>query len=263
MFDSDQDQRTLPASPRRRANARQSGSVPRSPDATATLVLMVFTFGLVLIGPSLLMAGKEFIVESFTNPHTDASTSGLLEPSSAALGLSWIAAAWLLLAAAVAIIGNVVQFGLLFAPQVVQPDLERLSPRRGLQRMFSEFQPTALLLHCARLVTIAVISGWFIWSIWPRLVNPPLPAPEVIGETFADAVIILGSCLAGGAVIISLLMALAERMRHEARLRMTPQEAREEQQLNEADPAVTRRRRETQQQIVATIGSPTTAGRRH
>ena len=256
MFDFDQDQRTFPASSRRRATARQSGSVPRSPDVAATLVLIVFTFGLVLVGPSLLNAGKELLFQSFTNPRIDPGDSGVLDRLLAAAALSRIAAGWLLAAVVVAILGNVIQFGVLFAPQTIQPDLERLSPGRGVERMFSGFHARDLLLHCGRLATIAAVTGWFIWSIWPELANPAHSAPDVIGDTFADAVIVLGSCLAGGAVIISILMALAARIRHEARLRMTAREAREEQQMNETDPSVVRRRREVRQQFVTTISAP-------
>jgi flagellar biosynthetic protein FlhB len=250
MFDSDHDKRTLPASPRRRGLARESGSVPRSPEVPATLVLVLFTCGLVLIGPSLLAAGTEFVAESLKHLQTGPARPELVEPSAALMKLCRIAAVWLLLAAAVAVIGNVVQFGLLFAPQVIQPDPERLSPRRGLQRMFSEFHPRALAVHCGRLLVMAVITGWLVWSIRPDLVHPQ---PAVLGDSLADAVIVLGSCLTGGAAIISVVQALMERMRHEARLRLTPREAREEQQLNEADPAVARRRRETQRQFVTSV----------
>lgn len=258
MDQTDPDQRTLPASPRRRVLARESGSVPRSPDVAATLVLTLFTFGLILVGPSLLTAGKEFITDSLASVQTGVAMSEMIEPSAAFVKLCRIAAVWLLLAVLVAIIGNVVQFGLLFAPQVIQPDPERLSPGRGLERICSQFHPRALLLHFARLGAIVVVAGWFLWSIWPDLQQLE---PGIIGDSLADAVITLGCCLAGGAAIISLLKALAERMRYEARLRMTPREAREEQQLNEADPAVARRQRETQQRIVTSISRP--PGERH
>ena len=253
MFDSDQDQKTVPASARRRATARQSGSVPRSPDVAATLVLIVFTFGLVLIAPSLLAAGKELLTGSLTNLDTDPNTAVKLTESLTAVGLGRIAAGWLLLAVAGAVIGNVVQFGLLFAPQAVQPDLERLSPGRGLQRIRSDFHIQSLLLQGGRLAMISAVTTWFVWSIWPRVASPAHSAPEAIGDTFADAVIQLGGCLAGGTVVISLLLALTARLRHEAGLRMTPQEAREEQRLNEMDPSVAGRRRAAQQQFVTAI----------
>lgn len=252
MFDSDQDQRTHPPSPRRRADARQSGSVPRSPDVSATLVLTLFTFGLVFIGPSLFEAGRELLTESFTRLQTDAGADELWAPTHATVRLCGLAAVWLLLAAGCAIVGNVIQFGPLFAPQVIQPDPDRLSPGRGLQRMFAEFHPRALLLHAARLVTIAAVAGWFIWSVWPGLFSPEA---DRIGDSLADAVLILGSCLAGGAALVSLLSAVAARLRHEAQLRMTPQEAREEQRLNEADPSVVERRRETRRNVVGRVTS--------
>lgn len=256
MFDSDQDQRTLPASPRRRALARQSGSVPRSPDVAATLVLIVFTFGLVFVGPTLFNTGHALISDTFRNARMNATGDELLGQTAAILRFGQFAGAWLLAAVVAAIVGNVAQFGPLFAPRVVQPDPERLSPARGLQRMLSDCHPRALLLNVARLVAIALISAWFIWSLRPALAAPALMEPESVAAALADAVITLGGCLAGGAMVVSLLMALSERLRHEARLRMTRHEAREERQRNEADPAVARQRRERQRSFSSEISRP-------
>lgn len=257
MFDVDQDQRTLPPSARRRAAARQSGSVPRSPEAAATLVLIVFTFGLVLAGPTLITAGRELLSRSFTHVSIHSAATDPTDEALAAVTSFRTAAAWLLGAVAAAVAGNVIQFGVLFAPQVVQPDFGRLSPERGLQRISSELQARSLLLQCSRLTAIAVITGCVVWSIWPQVVDPAQSPPEVVGTTFSDAVILLGSCLAGGVLAVSVLMAVAARLRHEAGLGMTAQEARDEQMLNETAPSVVQRRHAVRQQRVSAVSART------
>lgn len=251
MSDGRDEERTEPATPRRREEARRHGRVARSADLSSAVVLLAAVLALPLLGGPLARglagstAGAFERMAALGCPESDlfADLGGLFTASLAA-ALPLLGA---LAAAALAV--NLLQVGFLFAPEAVAPKAERLDLGRGLARIFSA---RSALRGAAGLLKVAAVGAVVALSLWAE--RDALAA--LAGRPFEQA---LGAAL-GMLFVLSLRAALAlvalgvldyaaQRWQHERDLRMSRRELREELRRYEGDPRVRERRRAVQRQL--------------
>jgi flagellar biosynthetic protein FlhB len=244
MFGDDHDDRSEPPSARRLEEARRSGSVARSRDLTAAVVLLSCAACLSLFGPTLTEAGRDLLRDAFTTVPTSLAarrTSAHAWQSLAALREAAIGALTLLVLAAVA--ANVLQFGFRLTPDAVRPRWSRVSISGGLRRMGASAHPAGAGFTLLKLLLVALVTVWSVVDAWPQLVGLSNFAPADFAAAWGALVIRLAWQL--GAVLLALSVGdvLYQRRRYELSLRMTREEAREEARLQERDPAQQRRQR--------------------
>ena len=140
---------TEKATPKRRREARNRGQVPRSQDIGGAAILLAIVIALhVSFMSSINAAGEAFEVAL-----THAGSTQELNLHSASLlfvrgGLPYVTllATVFVAAFAIAITANLLQFGLLFAPQLVAPKFSKLNPLSGFKRLFLSKQTLINLL---------------------------------------------------------------------------------------------------------------------
>ena len=144
--------------------ARERGQVPRSPELSTFAVLMSAGAGLLLLGGALMDALFNIVRAGLTLDRSsafDTSQLGvrLFEPAAAALlGL----APWFLLVAAAAIVASMMVSGWLFTFEALQPNFSRLSPLRGLGRIFWH----GLIELGKAVLKSLLVGGVAAWAIW-------------------------------------------------------------------------------------------------
>jgi type III secretion protein U len=150
-----------------------------------------------------------------------------------ALALTLPAAACALAAGALA---GVLQSGFAFAPGALRPRLDRVDPLRGLRRLASPSQLTALALALAKAcVLVAIAWGWLRERAPTLAALPALDAARALAA--APFVAGLAARLALAFLAFGALdLGLAWRRRRAA-LRMTRDEVRREHREQEGDPA--------------------------
>jgi len=245
------DERTEPATPRRREEARERGPLARSADLSSALVLLAAVLGLQFLGRSMiggLLASAAAVLEGF------GSVDG--EPGSLMLhfGGAFTAALFgflpfvgiILVAALAAGLGQV---GFLFTGEPLVPDLDRINPVTGLGRLFSV---RGLLKVVAGLLKISIVGAVVLWTIWAeraRLV-------ELSGQPFEPMLGVATELMLALSLRAALaLLALAvldyglQRWQHERDLRMSKREVREEMKRYEGDPRIRERRRGLQRKL--------------
>ncbi len=239
------------ATPHRRRQAREKGQVAHSQDLGSALVLVAATLVLMTLGGGLLhflgtllvqhLGGKAWIVadRDFLFAQWDRLLRDLAGSLLPILGLLML----------VAVAANLLQFGFLYVPERIAPDLNRINLLAGMKRIFSLSGAVRLSFG---LVKIGLVSGVAILSLY-------LKQEEILALTALDAGpiaiymldITLWTTLKIGLalLVLALLDYGYQRWKHEQDLRMTHQEVREEMKDLQGDPQVIARRRAVQRQL--------------
>jgi flagellar biosynthetic protein FlhB len=227
--------RTEAASPRRLEKARAEGSVALSRELPALAVLGATLLVLMLDGPQLttrLAQRLGVLLEQADRLDPAAALRAAGAEGLRALAPVALAA---LLAGSAAVL---LQTGFLFSLKALTPDLARLSPKRGLARLFG----AAGLLEAAKSLVKVTVVGWAGWTALagalPQLRDAVgWTAPQLAGHTLRLVVRLVLAMLAAQAAIAVLDM-LATRLRHAGSLRMSRQEQRDEHREAEGDPHI-------------------------
>jgi flagellar biosynthetic protein FlhB len=242
--------RTEEATPRRLEEARKEGDVPKSPEL-AQVCALAGAFAAVALGGGAMARS---LAESLT--------PFIAHPDSIQLqGAAGVAVAWQVMMAAgpalaavlgatmlAGIGGNLVQHGVLFTTAKLKPDLSKLSPAKGFQRLFGIDGMIGFLRATLKVLLVGAVS-W--WVLAPR-------ARELPGLVGMDPVGILSYAMRLGSslmmAVLSLLALIAivdfvvQRQRFMTRMRMTKEEVKEDFKQSEGDPHVKARQRQIQRE---------------
>ena len=237
---SDAADRSLPATPRRREAAREQGAAPNA--ALPAFVAMVAVAVLLLPGWSrtaIPAAGsfmRESLAAAFAFQGHDAITPAQVVPMQVILPTAT-------LVFATAIAGICVRFlcdGSAWRLSRAAPRWSRIDPFAGVGRVLSLATLRAVLWNGACLAVIACATALAVGPL-VGLVRSSEPLLEAERPLAAMRAVLLPVLLAAAAVAAA-QWGLA-RLAFERRLRMTPDEFKEEMRSLEADPRIKLERR--------------------
>ncbi len=236
------EERTEQATPRKRQEARRKGQVARSTEINGAVIFLA----LVLMLPLAMRWGGERFLTAFQHQLLQA---GALRLSDALL---WSALAFLapLLTAAflTALIANAMQVGLHLSAQPLQPDLNRINPVRGFQRLFSQRSAVELLKAVLKFGLIAWVAWRTLQGETERLVAASqLPTPHALAP-MADALYQVGLRVGVLWLVLAILDYLYQRWDFEKSIRMSRYELKEEYKQMEGDPHLRARIRQKMQE---------------
>ncbi len=243
--------RTEPASPKRLKEAAEKGQVARSRELTTAAMLITGAGGLILMGENLirnlsLVAQRGMVIERAAVFDPTAMIRGLATALSAALQA--LAPLFVLLIL-IALVAPLALGGWSFSPKAMAPDLSKMSPIKGLGRIFSWNGLMELVKALAKFLVV-LVAAWLLMSQF---------IPLILGlgrESVAAGLAHTASLLGWGFLFLcaSLLVVAAvdvpfQAWQHARRLRMTRQEVKDEQKETDGNPQVRGRLREMQRQI--------------
>ncbi len=224
-----------PATPRRLEKARQSGDVPLSRELVMLAALgcgLAALAGMTGDAPAWLAAS----IERAGGPVRGAWRS--------AAGGLLVVVAPCAAAAAGAALATLGQTGFLMRPAALAPDLGRISPARGIQRLLG----AETLVQAARALAKVAALGFVLWrvleAVLPRLGQAAGEAPAQLLPLLRQAIWQLALPLLGLQAAIAVLDLAWVRFRHGQRLRMTRQQVRDEHREAEGNPQVKQRMRQ-------------------
>jgi len=143
---------------------------------------------------------------------------------------------------------NVMQNGVLFAPEAIAPKLQNISPIKGLKKMFSSTGLVEFLKGIFKIVAVGALLGLIMWPELSRLEEIMQLEPAAMLEEIRWMLILL----LGGAVALMAVIAFADlvyqRYAFNKQMRMTKQEVRDEYKQTEGDPMVKGRLRNLRMQ---------------
>jgi flagellar biosynthetic protein FlhB len=242
--------RSQDATPHRRQQAREEGHVAKSQDLGSAVLLLLATVALLVLGGSV----TEFIGH-YTQQQLGSAVLSMDVPTfvNQSLGTLWglakcmLPILGLLFAGGVAV--DLAQVGILFLPEKAMPDLSRLDPLQGFQRLFSVAGTARLGFGIFKILVIGVVATVAIYGQRMTILGlVGLSVPEIAAYLSQT---LLWTCLkiAVALVILALLDFAFQRWKYNRDLRMTPQEIREEMKNLEGNPQIAARRRVVARQL--------------
>lgn len=251
MADEPQQERTEQATPKRREEARKKGDVPRSRELTMTGVMLSGAAAMLLFSGSFGERLHTAMADAFEISRADVMDKAYLIPAFATfageifvgllpLGVVLLAAVFL----SAASIG-----GWSFSTEAMSFKLERMSPIKGVKRIFSANSLNELIKALAKFSLVAIIAvSWLWWSV-DELIGlgrqPIEPAIKRAVEICGISLLVISS----GLILIAAVDVPFQLWQYQKKLRMTRQQVRDELKETEGRPEVKSRIRQLQQQI--------------
>ena len=246
---ADVDERTEPATPRRRREARGRGQVARSQDLSAAVMLLVGFLGLFLLGPPL---GRSLvaIIRTGLTPGSPGRLEDIL-PFAGAVSVEVIKRlAPLLLMLFFAVFATVyAQVGNLFSTQPLTPNLNKINPLSGIKRLFSVRSLMTAVVNFGKLLAVGLV-GYLVLAGSAAAITYAFALDfHDVFRLGASLVFELAMWLSAALVVLALFDLVWQRYSHERDLRMTKEEVKDELRSMEGDPRVKSRRRQVQMQL--------------
>lgn len=248
--DRDED-RTEPATPRRRQEARERGQVVRSGELSTAAVLLAAALALRFVGRPLvggILASAAAALGGLESMDGEpGALIGLVGGRWATAVLGFLPFAGILLAAALA--ANLLQVGFLFTLDPLAPDLSRVDPLAGLGRILSARGLVRLAVGFLKLLAVTVTVFWTIWAQRLRLVELSCAGFEAIPGVATDLLLVVALRASLVLFVLALFEYGFQKWQYERDLRMSRREIREELRRFEGDPHIKQRRRAIQTRI--------------
>ena len=246
---SDSGEKKHPASAKKLRDQRKKGQVAQSQDVGKLLVLTAISEIALFTAQSSLQRFQQMLVlpmsrldQPFARALEEVLIDGLVVFFSFSLLMVGVAVAMKL-------ISSWMQFGLLFAPETLKLDFNRLNPISQLKQMFSVQQLMNLLMSLAKALLIGLILYVVIRPNLSALIN--LATSDL--QSYVLALIelfryLLHACL-GLLLVLALIDFTLQKHFFAKRMRMTQVEVVKEYKDMEGDPQVKGQRRALAQQL--------------
>jgi flagellar biosynthetic protein FlhB len=251
MAETNEQERSQPASPRRLERAREEGRTARSRELTTCLVLLAGGLAFAASGPQLMRDLGRLLARSLQFGREAAFSGGapverlgtfaadallLLAPLFAALALAALA-------------GSVAVGGWVFAAAAVSPDFGRLNPARGLSNLFSINSLAELCKALAKAALVTAVALLVFNFARAEIVGASRAGVEGAAAGMSGTITAGFLALAASLALIAAIDVPFVLWRHARDLRMTRQETRDESRESEGDPQTRMRVRGLQREM--------------
>lgn len=250
MADDDGD-KTEAATPRRRQQAAEQGQVARSQDLVAAALvvggmILLNHFGMGIVGAIRLLMVES--IESLSQVNDAAPAEqlgrGLIISGRALLPLM----SGLVV---IALAGNLMQVGLKFNPERLQPNLSALNPIRGAGRIFSFRDPMRFIMSLAKLSLISFVAWTALKDRVPLIITAQGMSHQQVFLLGAQVIYAVALRIGVALLVLAILDFAWQKWKHERDLRMTKQEVKDEMRSMEGDPKIKQRRKQIALQIAS------------
>lgn len=249
MAQSDGQERTEAATPKRREEALTEGRVPRSQELSAATLLIAGT------GTLAVVAGGTLAGHAVALLHAGAGwlTAVPMTPNGAVTIVQQVAQGTVLALApflgavlAITLLVNAIQARGVIAPEALSPKLSHIDPLAGIGRLFS----IQALFNVLKALVKLLIIGWVAWGVlhraWPEILSTSgAEVPRILGVT-RELAIRMALFVGLVFLVIAAVDYGFQVWQFEKGLRMTRQEVVQEHRESEGDPQVKGRIRQLQ-----------------
>lgn len=242
----DDAQKTEDPTPKKLEEARKKGQVAVSKEVNNWVMLFAATILVASMSPyvlsNLMQVLKAYFERAYSFPSAPGGMGILLgqglKEVMTVMALPFIV---LLLAAFFA---PFAQVGPLFAPEAIKPALSKISPIKGVQRLFSmrslmEFAKGVLKLAIIGVVGVVILYPYF--GQFEHFIGLPIPLLMV---ELKDLIVRLMIGVLVVLVVVAVIDLAYQRHEHTKKMRMTKQEVKDEYKQTEGDPHVKGRLRQ-------------------
>ncbi|HXC38784.1 MAG TPA: flagellar biosynthesis protein FlhB [Burkholderiales bacterium] len=250
MSGENDNERSLPATPKRLEQAREEGQVARSRELVSSLVLITAAAACWWLGPQFArdLGGVMRAGLAFDHGGVFDSGSMLTRLGDASRQALYTVLPWLAMLVVAACAGGVALGGWIFSTKSLAPDFSRMSPGRGLGNMLSGQAAGELGKAIAKVLLVGVIAGVVLWSDRDALVALAGSAPRA-GIAHAGTIMVRDFVLISAATLLIAAVDVPFQLwRYHSKLRMSLEEVKREMRESEGDPQLKARVRSIQRE---------------
>jgi flagellar biosynthetic protein FlhB len=250
MAEDSAQEKELPASQKRKQQAREKGQVARSRDLTSALLLLGVAALVTSLGGWFYDTARSLLHTGFSSAARAAQgpTAMLHAAGEVALIGVLLAAPVLALTFVAGAAGGVVMGGWVFSSQAILPDFSRLDPVRGLQRTFSLTGLGELAKALLKAVVVGVIAGAVLLSQRGALLGLLQLEPSLAQAQLAHIAAKAFLWMAAGTLLVAAVDVPWQLFQMNQQLRMTRQDLRDELRESEGNPQIRQKIRALQQE---------------
>ncbi|MDY6863675.1 MAG: flagellar biosynthesis protein FlhB [Thermodesulfobacteriota bacterium] len=250
MPDEKDQEKTEPATPKKREDLRKKGQVAQSKDLPSVAVLFSSLILFYFTGGHLLSKMEEMFkhcLQSLNFPDFNITFLCNVMAIITLKGFSIIAPLFVI-TLLFGIVGNLIQKGLLFSTDVIIPDISKLDPIKGLKNIFSLSGLNELLKSLLKIIIISYVAYITVKGEIGNLC--PLAGMTVPNILKYICTVSFKLCMRISflLIILAILDYAFNKWEFERKNRMTRQEVKDELKQREGDPLVRSRVRELQMQ---------------
>lgn len=243
-------EKTEEPTPKKLRDARKKGQVAKSKEVSGTLGLIAVLATLWAMSDSFIVTIEEMVLlpaQVYTENFKDALkivTMGILEKA------IMLILPLVVVTMFAAIFGNIMQFGMLFAPEGIKPDIKKISPIGGLKKIFALKNLVEFFKSIIKIVFLSLVVYHVIYSSIGDMVNLPYCGSSCILPVVGVLMKKLLLYAAVAFIIIAVLDYMFERFQFMKQQRMSKDEVKREYKESEGSPEIKSKRKEIHQEIL-------------
>ena len=244
-------EKTEPATPKKRQEAREKGQVAKSMDLPAAFILLFAFLSFYLFGGFM----KEHLIGVFRSIFNDFLLMELTANNSMVLfeqllkQIMMILAPIFAIAIIIAVLGNYLQFGFLLTGEPLMMKFSKINPLEGVKRMFSM---RSLIEFLKSLLKMGIIGFVVYTTLWGEkehiMLLAHLPVEEIMAFT-TTLTLNLGVKIGVILVVLAIFDFMYQKYEHEKGLKMSKQDIKDEYKKTEGDPLIKGKIREKQRRM--------------
>lgn len=230
--------KTEKPTPKRRREFRKRGSVPKSPDVSAWLIVLVGSF----LAPTIFKSVDKKITALFaqannviSNP-TPQGAVGVLEK-----GLADFAEVTIPVTAVFALVGvvaNVAQTGLFFSVAAAKPKWSKLNPKTGIKNLFSVQSVWQLGKQIIKLLALVGIAYEMDSHLAHSLVGSQPVGMSPVVSYAGSSILAMIRDVAAVALLLGIGDYFWQRRHLNEQMKMSKQEVKDEMKQADGDPFI-------------------------
>ena len=234
--------------------SREEGKVAKSQDVTGAIILLFTVITLAIFSGYLLNTLIAMMRFFYGNAvEMDITEGGTVAPAfySFFIRLTVPVGA---VAFVSAVMGNMIQVGVLFTLKPISPDFNKIVPRfdKFLERTFTSVEALYnWFKSMGKVIMLGTLAGFNIWLEIERLINLiHVPFLQAFGAvaSIAFRILVQAAILM---LVLSIFDYLFQRRQHMESLKMSKQEVKEERKTYEGDPMVKSRLKQRMQEMMS------------
>ncbi|MEQ8227166.1 MAG: flagellar biosynthesis protein FlhB [Rhodospirillales bacterium] len=246
MAEEDDSQKTEEPTDRKLSKARSEGQVAQSQEIKSWMVLIGGAGMLMFLAPAMARditaIGRRFVASSYSIP-TDFEHLRLLF-SSVAMEIGIILAPAMGMFVVLAVLANIGQFGLVWAPKKITPKPSKINPLSGFKRLFSSQGLMEFFKGILKLSFVSLVSFGLAIPMLHDLEMLPAVSTFAALERIHEIAILMAIASIGVMTVIAALDYIYQRAIFMKQMRMSMNDIKEEQKQTDGDPQIKARIRQ-------------------
>jgi len=249
--DQDKSQQTEEASPKRLEDSRKKGQVPTSKEpSTAISFLVLSLLGVTgiaaVIGDSMIKMMRFYLSGKAQLEPTAIGMQKLLIETSADMAMQILP-----IALPITLLGMLATFmisGPVFTFETMQPKLEKISPLKGIKRLFSTRSLAEFVKSILKLVVLSLVCSSVVTGMLPEILRAAFLDPADISALAFEGSMKIVTLATVIFAVIALTDVIYQRWEFMKSVRMSKKEQRDEHKESEGDPQLKAKIRQIQMQ---------------